>query len=43
MQARWQTLGAIPLVSTPEELDAIIRADTERYGKLLENADLKAQ
>ena len=43
MQARWQTLGAIPLVSTPEELDAIIRADTARYGKLLENAGVKAQ
>jgi len=30
MQARWQTLGAIPITSTPEQLDAIIRADADR-------------
>lgn len=38
MQARWQTLGAIPITSTPAQLDVIIRSDAERYGKVLEAA-----
>jgi tripartite-type tricarboxylate transporter receptor subunit TctC len=38
VQARWQTLGAIPVVSAPDQLDAIIRSDADRYGKLLKAA-----
>jgi tripartite-type tricarboxylate transporter receptor subunit TctC len=43
MQARWQTLGAIPITSTPEQLDAIIRADADRYGKILQAAGVTPQ
>ena len=43
MQARWQTLGAIPMTSTPAELDAIIRSDSERYGKILQAAGVTPQ
>jgi tripartite-type tricarboxylate transporter receptor subunit TctC len=43
MQARWQTLGAIPITSTPAELDAIIRSDAERYGKTLQAAGVTPQ
>jgi tripartite-type tricarboxylate transporter receptor subunit TctC len=38
VHARWQTLGAVPVVSTPEQFDATIRADADRYGKLLKAA-----
>jgi tripartite-type tricarboxylate transporter receptor subunit TctC len=38
VQQRWQALGAIPVVSTPAQFDAIIRADAERYGKMLKAA-----
>jgi tripartite-type tricarboxylate transporter receptor subunit TctC len=43
MQARWQTLGAIPMTSTPAELDAMIRSDSERYGKILQAAGVTPQ
>ena len=43
MQARWQSLGAITLTSTPEELDAIIRSDSDRYGKVLQAAGVTPQ
>jgi tripartite-type tricarboxylate transporter receptor subunit TctC len=43
MQARWQTLGAIPITSTPAELDAIIRSDADRYGKILQAAGVTPQ
>jgi tripartite-type tricarboxylate transporter receptor subunit TctC len=38
LQARWQALTAIPLTSTPAQFDAIIRADADRYGKMLKTA-----
>jgi tripartite-type tricarboxylate transporter receptor subunit TctC len=38
LQGRWKALGAIPVTSTPEQLDAIIRSDADRYGKLLKAA-----
>jgi tripartite-type tricarboxylate transporter receptor subunit TctC len=38
VHARFQTLGAIPVVNTPQQFDAVIRADAERYGKLLKAA-----
>jgi tripartite-type tricarboxylate transporter receptor subunit TctC len=40
VQARWQTVGALAVTDTPEQFDAVIRADTERYGKLLKAAGI---
>ena len=37
-QKRWETLGATPMVSTPEQFDATIRSDADRYGKLFKAA-----
>jgi len=37
-QKRWESLGATPLSNTPEEFDATIRADVDRYGKMLKAA-----
>jgi tripartite-type tricarboxylate transporter receptor subunit TctC len=37
-QKRWETLGATASVSTPEQFDATIRSDTDRYGKLFKAA-----
>ena len=34
--------GSIPLASTPAQFDAIIKSDTERYGKLLRDAGVAA-
>jgi tripartite-type tricarboxylate transporter receptor subunit TctC len=34
--------GSIPLANTPEQFDAIIKSDTERYGKVLRDAGLAA-
>lgn len=38
VQARWQTIGAVAVVSTPEQFDAVIRSDADRYGKLFKAA-----
>jgi tripartite-type tricarboxylate transporter receptor subunit TctC len=38
VQARWQTIGALAVTNTPAEFDALIRADVDRYGKLLKAA-----
>ncbi|HZP79212.1 MAG TPA: tripartite tricarboxylate transporter substrate binding protein [Pseudolabrys sp.] len=35
---RLDTLGAVPLVTTPAEFDAAIKSDAERYGALLKAA-----
>ena len=35
---RLETMGAIPVASTPEQFDATIRSDADRYGKLLKAA-----
>jgi tripartite-type tricarboxylate transporter receptor subunit TctC len=40
VQQRWQTIGAVAVTDTPAEFNAIIRADTERYGKLLKAAGI---
>lgn len=41
VQARWQTIGAVAVVSTsPEQFDTVIRADADRYGKLLRAAGI---
>jgi tripartite-type tricarboxylate transporter receptor subunit TctC len=37
-QKRWESLGATPVVSTPDQFDATIRSDVDRYGKLFKAA-----
>lgn len=37
-KARWATLGATPIANTPQQFDATIRADADRYGKMLKAA-----
>lgn len=41
-QKRWESLGATPIVSTPEQFDATIRSDADRYGKLFKAAGVGA-
>ena len=43
LQKRWETLTAVPLTNTPEQFDAIIRADADRYGKLLKAAGVSVE
>ena len=38
---QWDTLGAVPVVSTPEQFDATMRADADRYGKLFRAAGVQ--
>jgi len=40
VQKRLETLGAVPVGNTPEQFDAMIRSDTDRYGKLLKAAGI---
>ena len=40
VQKRLETLGAVPAANSPEQFDAIIRADADRYGKLLKAAGI---
>ena len=35
--------GSIPAPTTPSEFDAINKADTERYGKILKEAGITPQ
>ena len=37
---QWETLGAVPVFSTPEQFDLTIRSDAERYGKLFKAAGI---
>ncbi|HEY0223739.1 MAG TPA: tripartite tricarboxylate transporter substrate binding protein [Pseudolabrys sp.] len=41
VQTRMQTIGAVAVTDTPAEFDGVIRADTERYGKLLKAAGIE--
>ena len=36
------TFGSIPAPNSPEQFDAIIKSDTERYGKVLMDAGVAA-
>ena len=38
VRQRLTTFGSIPAPSTPEQFDAIIKSDTERYAKILKDA-----
>jgi tripartite-type tricarboxylate transporter receptor subunit TctC len=35
--------GAVPMASTPEELAALVRQDTEKWGKLIRDKKITAQ
>lgn len=41
-QKRWESLGAAPITGTPEQFDATIRSDADRYGKLFKAAGVSA-
>jgi tripartite-type tricarboxylate transporter receptor subunit TctC len=41
VRTRLETIGAVPVTSTPAEFDAVIRADTDCYGKLLKAAGIE--
>ena len=43
VQQKLQTLGAVPVGNSPEQFDAIIRADADRYGKLLAAAGVSGK
>jgi tripartite-type tricarboxylate transporter receptor subunit TctC len=43
VQDKLNTQGSIPAPNKPEEFDAIIKADTERYGKILRDAGVGAK
>ena len=43
MQAQMQTLGMIPIGSTPEELAATIQADRAEMGPLIKELGIKLQ
>jgi tripartite-type tricarboxylate transporter receptor subunit TctC len=40
VQKRLESLGAVPAANSPEQFDAIIRADADRYGKMLKAAGI---
>jgi tripartite-type tricarboxylate transporter receptor subunit TctC len=42
-QARFLSLGADPVVSTPAEFGRFVRAEYERFGKLIRDADIKGE
>jgi tripartite-type tricarboxylate transporter receptor subunit TctC len=42
VRERLAAFGSIPAPTTPEQFDAIIRSDTERYGKVLRDAGVAA-
>ena len=35
VKARFEPQGVVLVASTPEKFDAVIKADTERYGKII--------
>ena len=43
VRERFQTLGAVPVGSTPEEIAALIRADYEKWGPIIKAAGVVAE
>jgi tripartite-type tricarboxylate transporter receptor subunit TctC len=43
LRDRMHKQGALPVTSTPEHFDAVIRSDTERNGKILRDAGIAAK
>jgi tripartite-type tricarboxylate transporter receptor subunit TctC len=42
-QARFASMGADPVASTPEAFGRFVRAEYERFGKLIRDADIKGE
>jgi tripartite-type tricarboxylate transporter receptor subunit TctC len=40
VKEKLETLGSFPAPTTPEQFDAVIKSDTERYGKILRDAGI---
>ena len=38
MKEKLEVQGSLPVATTPEQFDEIIKSDTERYGKILRDA-----
>ena len=38
VKEKLEVQGSIPAPNTPEQFDAIIKSDTERYGKIMRDA-----
>ena len=43
VSARLNAQGSLPTASTPEQFDAVIKSDTERYAKILKDAGISPQ
>jgi tripartite-type tricarboxylate transporter receptor subunit TctC len=43
VKERLNTLGALPIGSSPKEFDAVIRADYEKWGPIIKAAGMKAE
>jgi len=43
VKALWLKQGAIPLVKTPEEFDAYLRKDIEKWAHVIKVAGVKVQ
>jgi tripartite-type tricarboxylate transporter receptor subunit TctC len=43
VSARLNAQGSVPTASTPEQFDAVIKSDTERYAKILKDAGISPQ
>ena len=39
----WESLGAVPVFSTPEQFDRTIKSDADRYAKLFAAAGIEAK
>ena len=43
MREKLVSMGADVVAGTPEQFDALLRADTQRYGKLIKDVGLEPQ
>jgi tripartite-type tricarboxylate transporter receptor subunit TctC len=39
----WLKQGAVPLVKTPEQFDAYLRQDIDKWAKVVKDANIKVQ
>jgi tripartite-type tricarboxylate transporter receptor subunit TctC len=43
VKARWAKQGAVPMTLTPEQFDAYLRKDIDKWGKVVKSANIKIQ
>jgi len=43
IQKQWETIGAVPIFSTPAQFDQTIKSDADRYTKLFEAAGIETK